>query len=198
MTARNLEQSGLKATAAGFLVPCVDLGVYCDAQMLLNTWTGGARQVQPTPDQERAAVEFQQKASQSSQAELSYIGRQKPDKRSRRSQWGPASFGSAKTKGMLFEVGIKRSKSLGDVKYAGSRSPVSSAAAAAAGVARTAMSVTARQFAGRWRESAGGLQGAQGLMGGVTAVKAAAQHLTLKRRLNFEARFGRQACSGLS
>ena len=88
----------------------------------------------------------------------------------------------------MFEAGIKRSKSLGDVKDAGSRSPVSSAAAAAAGVARTAMSVTARQFAGRWRESVGGLQGPQGLMGGVTAVKAAAQHLTLQRRLGSEAR----------
>lgn len=95
---------------------------------------------------------------------------------------------------------MKRSKSLGDVKEAGSRSPIRAAVAAAVAWPGGSLAA-AKQFGSRSRDStsvspvrggsamaAVGQQGQQMLLGSMGAVKAAAQQLSLRRRVGSDSR----------
>jgi hypothetical protein len=97
---------------------------------------------------------------------------------------------------------MKRSKSLGDVKEAASSSSPGRAAAAAGSTVWPSGSLAMAKTFSRWRDSPNsspmrnatsamqpvGQQGAQALLGSMGAVKAAAQQLSLRRRLGSDAR----------
>ncbi|KAF6266509.1 PXA domain-containing protein [Scenedesmus sp. NREL 46B-D3] len=175
-------------------------------KLLLNILDGRTNQRVVSQEVACAAAEFEQKGHHSSRAEQEHMSQQKGEHRSRRSLLRAVNVAQenlARASSVLKSV--KRSKSLGDVKdAAGSKSPGRAAAAAISATVWPSGSLAVAKTFSRWKDSPNsspvrsrasamqpaGQQGPQALLGSMGAVKAAAQQLSLRRRLGTDARLG--------